>query len=119
MDNLNQIMIRQMPQLVDAFTACEIENVYYIHTYDGGEKGKKVFKGRERSTCVARHCCLPECRPFNMFVTKKKQFGRGGFLRFERNYSCTCMCCNRPYMLVYDIEESMKGVGHRLLRSST
>ena len=67
---------------------------------------------------MARHCIGPDCRPFNMFITRKKNLGKGAFLRFERNYAYTCICCNRPYMQVYNIEESMKGVGHKLLRPS-
>ena len=118
MDNLNQIMISQRPQYLEVHTNCEFENIYNIYTFEGGEKGKKILKGKERSSCMARHFTVPECRPFNMYVTKKKNLGKGGFLRFERNYACTCMCCNRPYMLVYNIEESMRGIGHKLMRPS-
>ncbi len=45
--------------------------------------------------------------------------GRGAFLRFERNYAYTCMCCNRPYMEIYHNEETMKGVPKDELRPDT
>ena len=112
---LNSVMIKQRPQYLETFTDCEFENRYTIHNYEGEQKGPKLLKCRERSTCISRHCVGPECRPFSVFVTKKKHMGKGALLRFDRDYAYTCCCCNRPYLLVYDIEESMKGVDSKEL----
>lgn len=54
--NLTAILVKQKPQYLETFTGCEFENKYKVYSYEGGEKGKKLFKCREKSSCCTRQC---------------------------------------------------------------
>ena len=121
--------ISQKPQYLESFGPCEFENKYRVYgTKSKGEnlkkdKHDKVFKCKERSTCCQRHCVAASMREFNMIVShhdyvfnsrKNKHVSKWiPFLSLKRDYSCTCMCLNRP---IIDVECVYRGakkkIGH-------
>ncbi len=99
MDDLNTIIIKQKPDYLEALTGCQIENKYKVYAYERtsefeGNIGREFFKCRESSDCCKRTCLAPSCRPFEVGVYKTSPLD-GPFLRFEREYACTCFCLNR------------------------
>lgn len=61
-----------------------------------------LFKAKEKSSCLARNCLPGDCRPFKVKVENEPS--GNNFLRFEREFTCTCLCLARPMMEVFYVE---------------
>mmetsp|Transcript_60079 Transcript_60079/g.69597 ORF Transcript_60079/g.69597 Transcript_60079/m.69597 type:complete len:346 (-) Transcript_60079:216-1253(-) len=107
-DRLNEhqsVFIKQKFNVLEALTGCDMENRYLIfpaNQQGDGKKGKALFKAKEKSGWCSRQCCHPDCRPFKMDVLHEYKDLEDGdpFLALDRPYTCTFLCCNRPYMTV-------------------
>lgn len=93
---------------MEQFTGCEMNNTYYVYACDkDGDKKKslKLFKCKEKSGCYSKQCLRPDARPFEMYVEHENKGEQGNddmpAFYFEREYSCTCMCFNRPTMTLF------------------
>jgi len=105
------VFIRQKFPLLQAVTGCQQKHKHFVYGLgpDGKcRKGSKMFKCKENSGCLMRQCCASSCRVFDMDVTHKDyfdpKFDGKPFLKFERPFKCSFLCCNRPYMAVKLVE---------------
>jgi len=105
------VYIRQKFPLLQAVTGCQQRHKHYVYALgpDGKcKKGSKMFKCKENSGCCMRQCCTPGCRSFDMDVHHKDYIDSNldgkSFLKFERPFKCSFLCCNRPFMAVKLVE---------------
>lgn len=104
------ISVQQKFDLLEAMTGCDQQNTYFVHELrpDGQKKKKKLFMCKEQSGWCARNCMSADCKPFKMIVKKhvtdEDWEGNDDVFRFERECQCTCMCCNRPELKIFYIE---------------
>jgi len=106
---LNGILIKQKLEALELVIGCETENKYNVFAIDkdGNKKGRKIFKCKEKSDCCARICLSGNCRPFNMEINtlvRGEDDDYEPFLRLERPCKCTCLCFDRPEVLVTLVE---------------
>jgi len=104
------IYIKQKFDIMEALTGCDTPNRYYVYELNkaGEAKKKKIFKCIEKSGWCARNCMSSDSKPFEMYVYKQfkdEDYDTGEpVLKMVRECQCTCMCCNRPEMKVYYVE---------------
>lgn len=104
------IYIKQKFDLLEAITGCDTPNRYYVYELNkmGEAKKKMIFKCIEKSGWCARNCMSSDAKPFEMYVFKKfkdEDYDTGEpVLKMVRECQCTCMCCNRPEMKVWYVE---------------
>lgn len=117
--SLNAMWIHQEAQYLEN-CGCEFENEYTIYgaKVEEGElkrdKKNLLFQCKEKSSCCQRHCCASSMRAFEMSVcfndvqidpnTHQYVSKWTPFLHMQRDYACTCCCCNRPYIRVNRVE---------------
>ena len=103
------VIIKEKPQYIE-LVGLNRENIYTVYagkpTPGGLPKGEKLFKVKERSSCVCRNCCTPQCRPFSVMIwafmrDPTGQTQKQKFLKLTRPCRCTFLCLNRPYMTVH------------------
>ena len=109
------VCVKQKIDMLEVMTGCDTKNKYYVHeqTNEGKPKKKALFKCKEESSCCARNCMSADCKPFKMNVFKvpldEDVTGEPPLaLLMERECKCTCLCCNRPEMLIYDVQNNQK-----------
>jgi hypothetical protein len=107
----NGVVIRQKADFMEMMTGCERENIYYA--YKAGQrtekgtkkKGHKIFKFKEKSTCMQR-CAAGSCKRFGMkcmqYDEKDEENDKMIVLRGEKECKCTYFCLNRTEMKVYE-----------------
>jgi len=97
---LNQttnIKIKQKFEMLEALTGWETENEYKV--YD--DKGKKIFKIKEKSDALSRQLCGSGCRPYDYKIKCETGAMKDlEFLHASREFACTVCCFNRPEMVV-------------------
>jgi len=96
---------------MEMVTGCETENKYLVMAADkdGNAKKKNVlFKCKEKSSFCARQCLNGDCRPFKIKVehdSKGESLNEGEMaFKFNREFACTLLCCNRPELSVEHCE---------------
>eukprot|EP00747_Dinoflagellata_sp_TGD_P171159 gnl/TRDRNA2_/TRDRNA2_204530_c0_seq1.p1 gnl/TRDRNA2_/TRDRNA2_204530_c0~~gnl/TRDRNA2_/TRDRNA2_204530_c0_seq1.p1 ORF type:complete len:301 (-),score=20.97 gnl/TRDRNA2_/TRDRNA2_204530_c0_seq1:129-1031(-) len=107
---LNQherLQIRQQRQWIEALTGLERNNRYVIRDV----AGRDTFFVQENSSCIERNCCHGSCKAWRMDVFL---IGAGGLdagvgqmihvMHIERPCTCTCLCMNRPEVILSDSE---------------
>ena len=99
------LLIRQEPELFEAFTGCEQPNIY--HVFGNSPLGfRYLFKCLEKSTFCQRRFCPSEQREFNMDIihcSSVDQLGMGfttPFATMMKPFMCTCCCLCRPEISV-------------------
>jgi len=109
--SIHGVYIKQKFMKLQAITGCTQQHRHFVYALgnDGKhKKGSKMFKCKEDSGCCMRQCCSPGCRSWNMDVSHKdyydQAFDSAPFLRFERPFKCTFLCCNRPELIVSLVE---------------
>jgi hypothetical protein len=118
LSKLNTIWIHQKAQYLEG-CGCEFENIYSIYNAKDTEKdfedsSQALFRCIEKSSCWQRNFCKPDMRAFHMIISlnhivfnsKLQTYSQSWipFLRFEREYTCTLLCFNRPVMRVIQID---------------
>ena len=110
------IFIKQKFNKWNALCGWEQQNRYFVYGLGDDEttkKGSKMFKCYEKSPCFQRQVCAPSCRTFNMDVKHKdyqdQAFNGSNFLRFEREFKCSCFCLARPVLMVNSTEPGSEG----------
>ncbi|XP_030042961.1 phospholipid scramblase 2 [Microcaecilia unicolor] len=85
---IDQILIHQKVELLEAFISFETKNKYEIRN----SMGQKIFLAKEKSDCCTRNCC-GSLRQFDMKIldTSDKEVIR--LIRPFRCVSCWCPCC--------------------------
>ncbi|XP_057710842.1 phospholipid scramblase 2 [Corythoichthys intestinalis] len=85
---IDQILIHQKVELLEAFIGFETNNQYEIKN----SLGQKIYKAKEKNDCCTRNCC-GSLRSFDM---KIKDNGDREVIRLIRPFrcvSCWCPCC--------------------------
>ena len=128
-EDLVSARVSQKAQYLETFCICEFENEYTIYAGEPGdvnvdkEKLNPILKCKEHSTCCQRCWCPGECRQFVMDMSYKnvyfdKETSQSiiewlPFVKFSREYRCTCCTYNRP---IFTIDLIHNGANERLGR---
>lgn len=105
--SVDGIFITQKKDLMEVVSGCERENKYTVFAADSDGnmiKNLPLFKCKEKSDCCSRILYPGDCRPFKM---NTEHYAKGASskdgdicMEFHREFSCTCLCLNRPEMEV-------------------
>lgn len=104
LSNCTGVIIKQQPELFEAFTNCETANRY--HVFGLSNLGQKyLFKCKENSSCLMRNCFLSSQREFDMDIihlTSANQMTGFSkiFAKAFKPFKCTICCLCRPEMTV-------------------
>ena len=106
---LEGIFVKQKLDLTEVITGCETENKYYVYEKKADKikkKGKKLWKCKEKSGCYSRNCLSPVCREFKMKIENlaDNEEQTEDCMILEKPCTCTCFCCNRPFINVNYVE---------------
>uniref|UniRef100_H3AUK0 Phospholipid scramblase n=1 Tax=Latimeria chalumnae TaxID=7897 RepID=H3AUK0_LATCH len=85
---VDQILIHQTVELVEAFIGFETNNKYEIKN----SLGQKIYYAKEENDCCTRNCCGP-LRHFNMKITDNTDREVIHLVRPFKCASCWCPCC--------------------------
>jgi len=104
------IFIRQQFNMIEGLTGCTVPHTFNIYPLgkDGDKKGGKLLKGSELSGFCARQCLPNGCRPFKVQIKlhdESEQLDNEPFLMLDRPCKCTCLCFNRPELIVTNVED--------------
>ncbi|XP_054153357.1 phospholipid scramblase 1-like [Oppia nitens] len=85
---IDQLLVHQKVELLEAFTGFETNNKYTIKN----SMGQKVYYAVEDTDCCTRNCC-GSLRPFDMKILDNAQQEVIHLYRPYRCTSCWCFCC--------------------------
>uniref|UniRef100_A0A672FNZ9 Phospholipid scramblase n=1 Tax=Salarias fasciatus TaxID=181472 RepID=A0A672FNZ9_SALFA len=85
---IDQILIHQKVELLEAFIGFETNNQYEIKN----SLGQKIYKAKEKNDCCTRNCC-GSLRSFDMTVKDNSDREVMHLVRPFRCVSCWCPCC--------------------------
>ncbi|KAJ1080074.1 hypothetical protein NDU88_000295 [Pleurodeles waltl] len=85
---IDQILIHQKVELIEAFIGFETNNKYEIRN----SMGQKIFYAKEENDCCTRNCC-GSLRRFNMKITDNSGIEIIHLIRPFKCASCCCPCC--------------------------
>ncbi|XP_029530515.2 phospholipid scramblase 2-like [Oncorhynchus nerka] len=85
---IDQILIHQKVELLEAFIGFETNNQYEIKN----SLGQKIYKAKEKNDCCTRNCC-GALRSFDMKIKDNTDREVIRLIRPFRCASCWCPCC--------------------------
>lgn len=85
---IDQILIHQKVELLEAFLGFETNNQYEIKN----SMGQKIYKAKEKNDCCTRNCC-GSLRSFDMKIKDNMDREVIRLIRPFRCVSCWCPCC--------------------------
>ncbi|XP_053199431.1 phospholipid scramblase 2-like [Scomber japonicus] len=85
---IDQILIHQKVELLEAFIGFETNNQYEIKN----SLGQKIYKAKEKNDCCTRNCC-GSLRSFDMKIKDNMDREVIRLVRPFRCVSCWCPCC--------------------------
>ncbi|XP_061525041.1 phospholipid scramblase 2-like [Phycodurus eques] len=85
---IDQILIHQKVELLEAFIGFETNNQYEIKN----SLGQKIYKAKEKNDCCTRNCC-GSLRSFDMKIKDNADREVIRLIRPFRCVSCWCPCC--------------------------
>nr|XP_061815076.1 phospholipid scramblase 2-like isoform X1 [Nerophis lumbriciformis] len=85
---IDQILIHQKVELLEAFIGFETNNQYEIKN----SLGQKIYKAKEKNDCCTRNCC-GSLRSFDMKIKDNSDREVIRLVRPFRCVSCWCPCC--------------------------
>ncbi|MEQ2215891.1 Phospholipid scramblase 2, partial [Xenoophorus captivus] len=85
---IDQVLIHQKVELLEAFIGFETNNQYEIKN----SLGQKIYKAKEKNDCCTRNCC-GSLRSFDMKITDNMDREVIRLIRPFRCVSCCCPCC--------------------------
>ncbi|XP_075528164.1 phospholipid scramblase 2-like [Dermacentor variabilis] len=86
--HVDQLLVHQQIQLMEMFTAWELENKYVVKN----TMGQFIFMALEKSSLGSR-CCCGSSRPFEMSLLDYRSVEVLRLYRPLRCDSCCCFCC--------------------------
>lgn len=86
--SLDQLIIKQQIELLEAFTGFETNNKYRVMN----SLGQAVYFAMEDTDCCTRQCCGP-MRPFDMKILDNYQNEVIHLVRPLKCQACCCWCC--------------------------
>ncbi|KAK0138362.1 Phospholipid scramblase 2 [Merluccius polli] len=85
---IDQILIHQKVELLEALISFETNNQYEIKN----SLGQKIYKAKEKNDCCTRNCC-GSLRSFDMKIKDNSDREVIRLIRPFRCVSCWCPCC--------------------------
>ncbi|XP_026792247.1 phospholipid scramblase 2 [Pangasianodon hypophthalmus] len=85
---IDQVLIHQKVELLEAFIGFETNNQYEIKN----SMGQKIYKAKEKNDCCTRNCC-GSLRSFDMKIKDNMDREVIRLIRPFRCASCWCPCC--------------------------
>eukprot|EP00091_Calanus_sinicus_P011013 TRINITY_DN25132_c0_g1_i1.p1 TRINITY_DN25132_c0_g1~~TRINITY_DN25132_c0_g1_i1.p1 ORF type:complete len:231 (-),score=69.40 TRINITY_DN25132_c0_g1_i1:67-759(-) len=85
---IDQLLVKQKVELLEAFTGFETNNKYKIFN----SLGQMVYTSKEDNDCCTRQLCGP-ARPFDMVISDNQGMEVIHLQRPLRCQSCCCFCC--------------------------
>ncbi|XP_069578996.1 phospholipid scramblase 2-like isoform X1 [Brachyistius frenatus] len=85
---IDQILVHQKVELLEAFIGFETNNQYEIKN----SLGQKIYKAKEKNDCCTRNCC-GSLRSFDMKIKDNTDREVIRLIRPFRCVSCCCPCC--------------------------
>uniref|UniRef100_A0A8C3A6F7 Phospholipid scramblase n=1 Tax=Cyclopterus lumpus TaxID=8103 RepID=A0A8C3A6F7_CYCLU len=85
---IDQVLIHQKVELLEAFIGFETNNQYEIKN----SLGQKIYKAKEKNDCCTRNCC-GSLRSFDMKIKDTTDREVIRLIRPLRCVSCWCPCC--------------------------
>ncbi|XP_042367978.1 phospholipid scramblase 2-like isoform X1 [Plectropomus leopardus] len=85
---IDQILIHQKVELIEALIGFETNNQYEIKN----SLGQKIYKAKEKNDCCTRNCC-GSLRSFDLKIKDNMDREVIHFIRPFRCVSCWCPCC--------------------------
>lgn len=85
---IDQILVHQKVELLEAFIGFETNNQYEIKN----SLGQKIYKAKEKNDCCTRNCC-GSLRSFDMKIKDNSDREVIRLIRPFRCVSCWCPCC--------------------------
>ncbi|KAM9424233.1 phospholipid scramblase 1-like isoform 2-T2 [Pholidichthys leucotaenia] len=85
---IDQILIHQKVELLEAFIGFETNNQYEIKN----SLGQKIYTAKEKNDCCTRNCC-GSLRSFDMKIKDAHDMEVIRLIRPFRCVSCWCPCC--------------------------
>ena len=115
MDKIQEMIIKQESDILEAVTGCQEPNNYHIYgRLPNGDK-YYMFKFKEFSSCGMRFWCPVSCRGLVMKIKlaiddeetngndNDEEFNNS-FLYVDKKFKCPCFNCIRPEMRVFFTE---------------
>ena len=115
MDKIQEMIIKQESDILEAVTGCQEPNNYHIYgRLSNGDK-YYMFKFKEFSSCGMRFWCPVSCRGLVMKIKlaiddevtngndNDEEFNNS-FLYVDKKFKCPCFNCIRPEMRVFFTE---------------
>jgi len=81
---LDQLLVKQTMEILEAFTGFETQNKYKIQN----SLGQQIFYAKEDTDCCTRQCCGP-IRPFDMMITDNTG---NEIIHLQRPLACQACC---------------------------
>ena len=117
LDNINEIVINQKADILEAVMGCDQPNNY--HVYGRMKDGQLIYilKCREFSGCCMRFCCSVNNRQFTMKIKSSTQGENNStddeeftdsLIQIIKDCRCPCICCIRPVMNIFLTEDNKK-----------
>ena len=85
---VDQLLVKQKVEMLEAFTGFETKNKYKIKN----SLGQEIYKAKEDTDCCTRMCCGP-IRPFDMKITDNSENEVIHLYRPLNCQSCCFPCC--------------------------
>ncbi|XP_060791552.1 phospholipid scramblase 2-like [Neoarius graeffei] len=85
---IDQLLIHQKVEMLEAFIGFETNNKYEIKN----SMGQKIYKAKEKNDCCTRNCC-GSLRSFDMKIKDNTDREVIRLIRPFRCASCWCPCC--------------------------
>eukprot|EP00747_Dinoflagellata_sp_TGD_P206549 gnl/TRDRNA2_/TRDRNA2_80246_c0_seq1.p1 gnl/TRDRNA2_/TRDRNA2_80246_c0~~gnl/TRDRNA2_/TRDRNA2_80246_c0_seq1.p1 ORF type:complete len:399 (-),score=55.61 gnl/TRDRNA2_/TRDRNA2_80246_c0_seq1:104-1216(-) len=107
---LKQVKIKQQIQWAQVIVGFDMPNKYIISDADTGHD---LFVAAERNDGVigvlGRQVMEGNQRPFNLDIALLQPNAPPiHFVRLERPFKCTCLCCQRPEMTIFNVLTSQR-----------
>lgn len=113
---LRSMEVREKASLVEAVSAALGHEIEMANKYNVLAPGDvEIFFAAEQTDFCTRqmkHCC-PDCAPWHLDIVYTKDGRSEKAFNLERDWTCTCCCCNRPRV---DVKNASTG---RLIGSIT
>lgn len=109
--DVSKVHVQEKVNLIEAVTSIigqevEMANKYSIKS-DGGEE---LFFAVEKTDCCTRQAkqCCPDCAPWSVDVMYTQGGANQTAFQLKRDFTCTCLCFNRPNVDVIDATSGNK-----------
>eukprot|EP00747_Dinoflagellata_sp_TGD_P206670 gnl/TRDRNA2_/TRDRNA2_80358_c0_seq1.p1 gnl/TRDRNA2_/TRDRNA2_80358_c0~~gnl/TRDRNA2_/TRDRNA2_80358_c0_seq1.p1 ORF type:complete len:256 (-),score=45.97 gnl/TRDRNA2_/TRDRNA2_80358_c0_seq1:169-936(-) len=112
MERCNRIEVQEKASLLEAASALigqEIEMANRYNVFD--DRGDKIFFAVESTDCCTRQLkqCAGDCAPWDVNILYVEGGDNEKAFQLHRDFSCTCLCFNRPIVEVSDASGNLLG----------